>query len=184
MIQQEIDRIERLEKRAKQRYLNHVDWESVINTLSSDKKFDYYFLTTKQNIELFFEDIDKIGSSVFDCSRVWDGERLAETEDGSLQTELFEELQEEYNCQILTHSVDMGSFVVLHNDFIINDNGNTNKKTDYKFHLDTNRKIYVIFNNELKYLYTLQNKEEFQKFIDFDEDLTNKIYEHFVMDEE
>lgn len=91
-------------------------------------KYETALEDLKEELKPFFEGLATEGSSIFDTSRVWDIERDLELDDNSFQQELFEYLETKYDCEILTHSVDMGSYVVLHDNFTIDDNGNTHKK--------------------------------------------------------
>ena len=93
-----------------------------------EREYNTTMEETKEELKLFFEEAENIGSSIFDCTRVWEKERYLETDDNSFQMELFEYLEDKYNCAILTHSTDMGSFVILHNDWKFDEWGNCKKK--------------------------------------------------------
>jgi len=100
--------------------------QDIFNCISCD--FDISKIALIDELKPFFEGLDKEGSSIFDTSRVWEKQRDLEIDDNSFEDEVFEYLQEKYNCQILFHSTDMGSYVVLHNDFAFDENGNTLKR--------------------------------------------------------
>ncbi len=93
-----------------------------------EQKFNQAIEDKKEELLPFFEDLEKVGSSIFDTSRIWETERELETDDGSFQNEIFDYLQEKYNCIIESYSTDMGSFVVIHDDWYFDENGNTLKK--------------------------------------------------------
>lgn len=81
----------------------------------------------KEELLPFFEGLEEVGSSIFDCYRVWNVQRDLPIDDNSFQDELFEYLEDKYNCGISTESTDMGSFVVLHNDWRLDEWGNCTK---------------------------------------------------------
>lgn len=92
-------------------------------------KFDEVMKEVKEELEQwFFKGLEERGDSIFNTRRVWGPQNSLDIDDNSFQDELFEYLEEKYNCQILTHSVDMDSFVVLHNDFELDEWGNCTKK--------------------------------------------------------
>jgi hypothetical protein len=91
-------------------------------------KYETALEDLKEELKPFFEDLETDGFSIFETSRVWNVARDLELDDNSFQMELFDYLQETYNCEILTHSTDMGSFVVLHDTYYLDENGNCYKK--------------------------------------------------------
>jgi len=91
-------------------------------------KFDTTLKELKDElIPLFFEGLGETGNSIFDTSRIWEIERKLNLDDNSFQLELFEQLEDQFNCHISSMSTDMGSFVVLHNNWKFDKNGNCNK---------------------------------------------------------
>jgi len=102
--------------------------EVYIYEIDFDVKYEMALKDLKEELNPFFEDLDKSGSSIFDTSRVFDVEKYLNLDDHSFQDELFEYLEDKFNCYISSNAVDMGSFVVIHNDWYIDENGNCFKK--------------------------------------------------------
>jgi len=83
----------------------------------------------KEELAPFFKHAQEKGWDLFDCTRVSEVERELKPrlDDDSFSLELFDWLENKYNCVVSYESTDMGSFIVRHNDWTFDEWGNATK---------------------------------------------------------
>lgn len=85
-----------------------------------------------EQLSPFFEVAQTEGWSLFDMSRVTNYEHHLDEQldDNSFSLEVFEKLEDKYNCVVSYESTDMGSYIIRHNDWTFDEWGNATKKTN------------------------------------------------------